>query len=237
EVGEMGVGVGAPTAGPTGALEIGRSAFASNASPQPGQKRSSLSWMAAQRGFQLAHLGVHLAQRGELGEHQRVVALPEAVQIEHEPAEVAISELARLAQEARPAAHAATLTKAGGLRSGLGLRLSLLACRPRSLLGFVCTCHDPHAIRHQRRVSAMRPLRAPPCAPPRSPPPALGPPRAGPARAGPVRASPSSAPTRKVRTAFPPRPRAPAGGCQPGWPTPVRRTPAPRARPSRSPPA
>ena len=63
--------------------------------------------------FERAQLGVDVAERRELGEHQRVVALAEAVQVEDQAAEVAVGELARLAQEARAAAHAPALAEPG----------------------------------------------------------------------------------------------------------------------------
>ena len=70
----------------------------------------------AEGGFERAQLGVDVPERGELGQHERVVALAEAVQVEDEPAEVAVGELARLAQEARAAADAAARAEAGRLR-------------------------------------------------------------------------------------------------------------------------
>ena len=74
--------------------------------------------------FERAQLGVDLTERAELGEHERVVALAEAVQVVDQPAEVAIGELARLAQEARAAAHAPALAEAGrsGGQRGIGHR-------------------------------------------------------------------------------------------------------------------
>ena len=66
-----------------------------------------------ERAFERAQLGVDLAERRELGEHERVVALAEAVEVEDQAAEVAVGELARLAQEARAAAHAPTLAEPG----------------------------------------------------------------------------------------------------------------------------
>jgi hypothetical protein len=50
-----------------------------------------------ERGFERAQLGVDVPERAELGDHQRVIALAEAVQVEDQPAEVAIGELASLA--------------------------------------------------------------------------------------------------------------------------------------------
>ena len=77
-----------------------------------------------QHPFELAHLAVDLAQHRQLGEHQLVVALAKAMQVEHESAEIAIGELACLTQEARPPTHAPTLAKARRLLLGgrLGLR-------------------------------------------------------------------------------------------------------------------
>jgi len=60
----------------------------------------------AERAFDRSQLAVDLRERGQLREYQRVVALPEAMQVEHQPAEVAIGELTCLAQEARTAACA-----------------------------------------------------------------------------------------------------------------------------------
>jgi hypothetical protein len=58
--------------------------------------------------FQSPDLPVDLPERGELCEHERVVALSEAVQVEDEAAEVSVGELSRLAQkrEATPGSSA-----------------------------------------------------------------------------------------------------------------------------------
>jgi hypothetical protein len=53
--------------------------------------------MLIEGGLQRAQLRVDLAERAQLGDHQSVVALPEAVQVEDQPAKVAVGELARLA--------------------------------------------------------------------------------------------------------------------------------------------
>ena len=85
-----------------------------------------------QHAFQRAQLGVDVPERRQLGENQRVVALPEAVQVEHQPAKVAIAELARPAQEARTAPGAAARAEAARLvyrcssRGRLLCRLCLL---------------------------------------------------------------------------------------------------------------
>jgi hypothetical protein len=50
-----------------------------------------------ERGFERAQLGVDVSERAELGDHQRVVTLAEAVQVEDQPAEVAVGELTSLA--------------------------------------------------------------------------------------------------------------------------------------------
>ena len=65
-----------------------------------------------QRRLQRAQLGVDVPERVELGDHQSVVALAEAVQVEDEAAEVAIGELTCLAQEARAPAHASARSEA-----------------------------------------------------------------------------------------------------------------------------
>src|SRR5262249_12708907 len=94
--------------------------------------------------FQFAQLGVDLAQRRELGKHQWVIALAKAMQVESDPAEVAVGQLARLAQKTRPTTHTSTLAKARDLRG------------PRLLPSYIHVCHGSHAIRPLRRVSAMR---------------------------------------------------------------------------------
>ncbi len=153
-------------AGAAAAPAIGRSAWRSIASPQLGQKLSSLLWMAAQRGhavmpasrstviglalaqgaFDRAQLAVDVAERRQLGEHERVVALPEAVQVEDESAEIAIRELACLAQEAQAAARPTARLEAGRLRRGDGLRRSnRLGCGRRA-------CGGDLSLRLLRRV-------------------------------------------------------------------------------------
>jgi len=75
-----------------------------------------------QGALQRAQLGVELADRAQLGEHQRVVALAEPVKVEDQASEVAVGELARLAQEARAAAHAPARPEAGWALVAVGLR-------------------------------------------------------------------------------------------------------------------
>ena len=60
-------------------------------------------------------LGVDVSERRQLRQHQRVVALAEAMQVEDEASEVAIGELACLAQEADPAANPPPRDEAGAL--------------------------------------------------------------------------------------------------------------------------
>ena len=72
-----------------------------------------------QGSFEGAQLGVDASDRLELGEHQLVVASAEPVQVEHEPAEVAVGQLARLAQEPHTPAHAPPLAEPG--RTALGV--------------------------------------------------------------------------------------------------------------------
>jgi hypothetical protein len=89
-----------------------------------------------QRVFELAQLRVDLAQRRELGEHERIVALTEAMQVEHQSTEVAVGELAPLAQKTRSTTHASTLAKARRPRRIVGVaRLlgTLLAGQSRLL--------------------------------------------------------------------------------------------------------
>jgi hypothetical protein len=66
-----------------------------------------------ERLLQCAQLPVDVIQRRQLGGNQLVVALAEAVQVEHQPAEIAISELPCLAQKTQAAADAAPLAEAG----------------------------------------------------------------------------------------------------------------------------
>ena len=148
-----GAGAWATGAPRDGAPAIGRSTLRLIDRPQLGQKRSSPLWIAAQRGqavmpasrrtvtgwrsdrlgLERAQLGVDAGERAQLGEHQRVVALSEAVQVEDEPAEVAVGELARLAQEARAAAHATARAEARRCR-GRGERPSA-GCPPAAARG------------------------------------------------------------------------------------------------------
>jgi hypothetical protein len=81
--------------------------------------------VVAQAVFEATQLGIELTQRRKLGEHQWVVALAKAVQIEHEPTEVAVGKLARLAQEAGATTHASTLAEARLRRRLLNRRLDL----------------------------------------------------------------------------------------------------------------
>ena len=59
-----------------------------------------------QRAFERAQLAVDAIEHAQLGDHQWVVALAEAVQVEDQPAEVAVGELTGLAQEAHAPARA-----------------------------------------------------------------------------------------------------------------------------------
>jgi hypothetical protein len=89
--------------------------------------------------FEPAQLGVDLAQRRKLGEHQWIVALAKAVQIEYEPTEIAVGKLSRLAQEARTTTHAPALTKARRRRRLLCGRFGLWHLRLGALrLGALC---------------------------------------------------------------------------------------------------
>jgi hypothetical protein len=72
----------------------------------------------SQRRFEGAQLCVDPAKRRELRLHDVVVALPKAVQVEDEPAKVAVGELARRAQEAGAAADVPA-RKEARLRWGL----------------------------------------------------------------------------------------------------------------------
>lgn len=90
--------------------------------------------------FESAQLGVDLTQRRKLGEHQRVVALTEAMQIEYESTEIAIGELARLAQEACATTHASALAEARCRRRLLERGLGLWRLLPGALWGVVGSC-------------------------------------------------------------------------------------------------
>jgi hypothetical protein len=74
----------------------------------------------AERGFERAHLDVDVFERAQLVEHQLVVALAEPVQVEDESAEVAVCELARLAQETHPPSDAAAGAEARRFGGGSG---------------------------------------------------------------------------------------------------------------------
>jgi hypothetical protein len=65
-----------------------------------------------ERGFDRAQLGVDLRERRELREDEVVIARSEAMKAEDEAAEIAIRELASLAQEPRPAARATARAEA-----------------------------------------------------------------------------------------------------------------------------
>jgi hypothetical protein len=87
--------------------------------------------------FEPAQLGVDLTQRRKLGEHQRVVALAEAVQIEYEPTEITVGKLACLAQETGAATHAPALAETRRLPDR-DLRLRCLL--PGSLRNMISGC-------------------------------------------------------------------------------------------------
>jgi hypothetical protein len=63
-------------------------------------------------GLDRAQLAVDQPQRVELRDHERVVALAEAVKVVDEATEVAVGELAGAAQEARAAARSAPRAEA-----------------------------------------------------------------------------------------------------------------------------
>jgi hypothetical protein len=67
----------------------------------------------SQRRFERAQLAVDVAEGVQLVEDERVVSLAEAVQVEDEPAEIAIRELAGLAQEAHAPSYAPSRGEAG----------------------------------------------------------------------------------------------------------------------------
>ena len=114
------VGAGAIAAGAgavattAGVAAIGLSAWRPIGIPHAGQKRSSPPWIAAQRGHAAMPASrstvtgwcspraassarsspSKLASVAQLGHHQRVVALAEAVHLEYQPPEVAVGKLA-----------------------------------------------------------------------------------------------------------------------------------------------
>ncbi len=90
----------------------------------------------AERSFDRAQLGVDLIERCQLREYERVVALSEPVQVEDQAAEVAVGELARLAQEARATARPTARLEAGRL----GCRPAGAARTIRGCLGLVVLC-------------------------------------------------------------------------------------------------
>ena len=157
----------APGALPAGAPAIGRSAWRDIGRPQFGQKRSSLPWIAAQRGqavipasrstvterrsssaaLERPQLAVDVAERVELRQHERVVALAEAVQVEDEAAEVAVGQLAGPAQEAgtppRPPARAEARLLDGWR---LGWLAAVRTLRPLARPWDSCRMSDPRSI-------------------------------------------------------------------------------------------
>jgi hypothetical protein len=87
-----------------------------------------------QRPLERSQLGVYVGKCVELGLHHLVVSLAEAVQVEHQPAEVPVSQLPRNSEEARPSSHPAAIEEA---RLGV-LRLRacrLIRARRREILG------------------------------------------------------------------------------------------------------
>jgi hypothetical protein len=64
-----------------------------------------------QRVLECAKLGVELAERVQLGQHERVIALTEAMEVEDEPTEIAVGQLTRLAQKAGAPPRAAAGTE------------------------------------------------------------------------------------------------------------------------------
>ena len=105
---------------------VDRGAARAGRDPGLAQDRDGLT--LAEGRFQRAQLGVDLPKRVQLVEHQLIVALAEAMQVEDEPAEVAVGELPSLAQEARSATCASPRAEAGRCCRGrvrLGRALSL----------------------------------------------------------------------------------------------------------------
>jgi hypothetical protein len=97
--------------------------------PRHAQDRYGLA--LSERGLERAKLAVDLTERAQLREHERVVSLAEAMQVEDQATEVAIGELAGLAQKARTAAQAAARPEARrlGARLGAGGRVLLRSGR------------------------------------------------------------------------------------------------------------
>jgi hypothetical protein len=93
---------------------------AAGAGGDPGLAQDGHGLAVGQRGLQRSQLGVDVRERRQLGHHQGVVPLAEAVEVEDEAAEVAVGELARLAQEAHAPAGTPSGAEAGRLGSGLG---------------------------------------------------------------------------------------------------------------------
>ena len=95
----------------------------------------------------------------ELGHHEGVVALPEAVQIEDQPAEITVGELARLAQEARAPARAPARAEARLGGSGASARAG--ACGPGSAAAArrVCGMRSGYLIHSRSMLSRLYPDR------------------------------------------------------------------------------
>jgi hypothetical protein len=91
---------------------------AARARRDPGLPQDRHRVARAEGGFERAQLRVDLPDGAELGEHQGIVALAEAVEVEDEAAEVPVCQLARLAQEARAPSQPAAGTEARGPGGG-----------------------------------------------------------------------------------------------------------------------
>src|SRR5208283_1705017 len=118
-------------------------------------------------------------ERGQLREHERVVALPEAMQVEHEPTEIAVGELTGPAQVARAPACPSTLdegrtrVRAAGACAGW-LAFLLRACAGGAGACARCVLHDATMLLSappvpSRARSATRRARAPPSSARRTP--------------------------------------------------------------------
>jgi hypothetical protein len=101
----------------------------------PGRAQLSQWLPISECTLQRPQLGVGGGGAGELGLHQVRLLAPEALQLEHETADVAQLHLAQLAQVPRPSSHPAPLQESGlSTRRGLGRRAATDELRAPGLL-------------------------------------------------------------------------------------------------------
>lgn len=121
---------------------------AARASGNAGVTQHGYRPMLAECSFERPQLGVDLPERSELAHYESIVALAEAVEVEDQTTEIAVGELAGLAQEARAATHPPTLAEARGScgHGGVRLRVRLRSVGRRGGRCDRCRCSLLHVI-------------------------------------------------------------------------------------------